>query len=208
MKKTTNTDAKKWFTENLRVTRFPTPEEITKSDFDYIINVSDEFKPDCHLAATKCGKKYFWFPMNECTDNIGVNSIYGALQILWIAEKENAKVNLHCHAGVNRSVTVSEAYYFMRTGEHKLATSKFPHFQCEDFYRQNRLQGNCGRGLPSIIKMETILKKCAIALTGGDGKRGFLLDDILTHEPVKIFKERFEIRHKPISWLRGNQIIM
>lgn len=204
MKKNEN-DPKKWFKENLRVTGFPTPEGITKSDFDYIINVSDEFKPDCHLAATKCGKKYFWFPMNECTDNIGVNSIYGALQILWLAEKENAKVNLHCHAGVNRSVTVADAYYFMRTEEHRLSYSKHDYnFSCP----QNRLKGNCGNGLPKLAKMETILKKSAIALTGGDGKRGFLLDDILTNEPVRVFQEKFEIRHKPISWLRGNQIIM
>jgi hypothetical protein len=36
--------------------------------------------------------------MNECVGDIGLNSIYGALQILYIAEKENATVLLHCHA--------------------------------------------------------------------------------------------------------------
>lgn len=105
-----------WFENKLHVGRFPTPFEIEKSDYQYIINVSDELIVGCMDVALRSGKKYFWFPMNECTKDIGVNSIYAACQILRLAEEQNAKVYLHCHAGVNRSQTVAECYYRMRSG--------------------------------------------------------------------------------------------
>ncbi len=109
-----------WFNTKLVIGRFPLPAEINKSNFKYIINVSDEYISYCHDAAITAGIKYFWFPMSECTlPDMGLNSIYGALQILHQAEQENAKVLLHCHAGANRSPTVADAYYFLRTKKHR-----------------------------------------------------------------------------------------
>ena len=107
--------------------------------------------------------------MDEVSGDIGLNSIFGALQILWIAEQEKAGVILHCHAGANRSPTVMEAYYFMRTKKHFVleisAESKerfekmFP--DSKNYERQNnRLLNNIEAGhLPSKNKMETFLKK-------------------------------------------------
>lgn len=113
-----------WFNSRVVIGRYPMPTEIEKFEFDYVINVSDEYIDSCMKAAMKSGKRYFWFPLNECRGDMGLNSIYGALQILYIAEQQNAKVYLHCHAGVNRSQTVGDAYFFMRTGTHRARRGK------------------------------------------------------------------------------------
>lgn len=110
------TEFKKWFNNNLIVNRYPTPQECKKMAVDVIINVSDEYIHGCAKWALDGGKMYHWFPMNECGEDMGLNSIYGALQIIRNAEMENKKVFLHCHAGVCRSPVVKECYHFMRTG--------------------------------------------------------------------------------------------
>ena len=55
--------------------------------------------------------------MSECNSNMGLHSIYGAMNILRSSEALNLKVLLHCHAGANRSPSVKESYYAMITGE-------------------------------------------------------------------------------------------
>ena len=105
-----------WFGSKLITGKFPVMEEIEKMDFDYIVNVSDEFFPDINDAFLGEGIKTFWFPMNEQKRDIGLNSIYGAMVILCQAEYENAKVYLHCHSGRNRSRIVYACYFYMRTG--------------------------------------------------------------------------------------------
>lgn len=78
---------KEWFESKLIVGRYPLPTEIQKSNYDVIINVSDEYIFSCHAAAQRVSILYYWFPMNECT-SIGMESIYGAMQILRIAENQ------------------------------------------------------------------------------------------------------------------------
>lgn len=159
-----------WFDKKLKVTRYPLPDEIKKTQPDYVINVSCEYISSNHKVCMNHGIKYFWFPMDEVSGDIGLNSIFGALQILWIAEKEKASVILHCHAGVNRSPTVMEAYYFMRTKKHFVRVQseeskerfKKMFIDCEnfDFNNNNRLLNNIEAGhLPSKNKMELFLKK-------------------------------------------------
>jgi hypothetical protein len=146
------------------------PNEITKSDFDIYINVSDEYIPDCATAA-RAGKLYFWFPMNECCGDMGLNSLYGALQILWIAEEENKKVYLHCHAGANRSPTVADAYFFLRTKKHRGRkamddiTVNYGMTAAEEYQsNNNRLLDNIESGfLPAKKIMERFLSKCETA---------------------------------------------
>lgn len=158
-----------WLDKKLKVTRYPLPDEIKKSGAKYVINVSCEYISSCQKVCMDNGVKYFWFPMDEVNGDIGLNSIFGALQILWIAEKENASVILHCHAGANRSPTVMEAYYFMRTKKHFVreisAESKerfekmFPDSKNSE-RQNNRLLNNIEAGhLPSKNKMEDFLKK-------------------------------------------------
>jgi len=174
-----------WFKLKLHINRFPLPSEIIESKYDYIINVSDEFIPDCHLAAIKRGIKYFWFPLSETNGDMGMNSIYGALQILFIAEQENATVLLHCHAGANRSPTVANAYYFMRTKTHNTTSND----DSDDLLNEwlgiksksnNRLFDNIQSGhLPAIRKLESFLIKCEMQFNKDDAMRGGGLDSAL-----------------------------
>jgi len=158
-----------WFDKKLKVTRYPLPGEIKNSGVKYVINVSDEYISSCHKICMDNDVKYFWFPMDEVSGDIGLNSIFGALQILWIAEQEKASVILHCHAGANRSPTVMEAYYFMRTKKHfireisaeskELFEKMFPDSKNSE-RQNNRLLNNIEAGhLPSKNKMESFLKK-------------------------------------------------
>lgn len=160
---------KDWFDKKLKVTRYPLPNEIIKSGAKYVINVSCEYISSCQKVCIDNNIKYFWFPMDEVSGDIGLNSIFGALQILWIAEQEKASVLLHCHAGANRSPIVMEAYYFMRTKKHfvkeiseerKLRLKKLFNVTDNVVNNNNRLLNNIEAGhLPSKIKMETFLKE-------------------------------------------------
>lgn len=180
-----------WFTRKLVVTAFPELDAIITSKYKYIINVSDEFSIACHETAMLRGIRYFWFPMNECVGDMGLNSLYGALQILWIAEQEEASVLLHCHAGANRSPTVKEAYYFLRTKKH---LEQMP-FDEEDDRRvceflgidmplplernrkNNRLIEKIRQGhLPAIAPMESFLSLCETQFKQKEGSRGGGLD--------------------------------
>jgi len=143
--------------------------------------------------------------MNELTSNIGINSIYGALQILWLAEKENAKVNLHCHAGVNRSVTCADAYYFLRTGTHRIRKPD-PRWEGYGYFgkaERNRLMYNCEGHLMGLDKMEEFIKICATTFAQEDGKRGFFLDDMLSfveeNKNAKDFRKHIEWKNYPVN---------
>jgi len=175
---------KEWFKYKLHVNRFPLPSEIAKSKYNYIINVSDEFIPDCYDISIKNGIKYFWFPMSERVGQMGLNSIYGALQILFIAEKENANVLLHCHAGANRSPTVQEAYYFLRTKTHfqEIKVDEEIEERLNEFLgvrnsTNNRLIENINSGnLPSIKQMEGFLINSEIQFNKDVSMRGGGID--------------------------------
>src|ERR1017187_2424248 len=95
-----------WFNQNLTIGAFP---RITNVDFDHkeydvIINVSDEYDFDVYrdLNQLYCIQTY-WFPMNEIKRDVGLNSIFGALIIMFDCEKRGLNVYLHCRAGKNRS---------------------------------------------------------------------------------------------------------
>lgn len=171
---------KEWFDNNLIVGRMPNVDQYTqlqKAGIKTIINVSDEWNIQMSLCAEAEGIRYFYFPMNEFSNNydIGLNSIYGALQVLFNCEKSNSKVYLHCAAGANRSPTVQKAYYYMRTKFHykdtpvvidpdiakMFGTTDVNHLS---EFSNNRLIENIRMGyLPAKHKMETFLKQCDIA---------------------------------------------
>ncbi len=170
-----------WFFENLKVMRYPMPGELRVLFGEtHVINVSDEYIPACHtecLNNTRASKEriyYHWFPLNECVGQMGINSIFAAMVVLHEAELKNANVLLHCHAGVNRSAMIREAYYFMRTGKHlrefylhegilmnfhdanKSTTEKVTEDSRE---KPNMLLNNIRQGLlPSAVLMEKFLK--------------------------------------------------
>ncbi len=158
-------DFREWFYSKLTVGRYPLPQELSKAKYGYVINVSDEYIESCHIAAERENTRYFWFPMNEHSSDIGINSIYGALQIMYVAQQAGASVMLHCHAGANRSQAVAGAYYFMQTGEHlrrandeeNKITNRW--LGLDENYNDNALEMNCRqKKLPTLENMEEALR--------------------------------------------------
>ena len=146
---------KEWFSKKLIVGGFPykVNSNFSNEGIDVVINVSDEWYIDIENQLQETFIKTYWFPMNECKRDIGLNSIYGAMCILKRAEDRNLTVYLHCHARVNRSRIVQAAYYFMRAG-HQLEMDR------NGF--QNMMLAACGRGyLPPKAEMESFLGKVA-----------------------------------------------
>lgn len=142
---------KNWFENKLTVGAFPLfkNEGFDPKEYDYCINVSDEYYSEIDFEISIVGCKTFWFPMNECKKDNGLNSIYGAMVILHDAESRDKSVYLHCHAGIHRSQLVKSAYYFLRTGEH------FNHIYGSFI---NPLYHDCTKGyLPPIKEMESFL---------------------------------------------------
>lgn len=138
-----------WFKNKLGVGPMPT-REITE---DIVINVSDEY------MVYDVNSGLFWFPMNECRKDIGLNSIYGAIHVLFRAYQADKTVYLHCHAGVNRSQTVRCAFHYAVTGRHVME---------EWNVFANVLLRNCAYGyLPPRVEMEAFLGKLGGHLVQG-----------------------------------------
>lgn len=164
------TDFTKWFNQKLIVARFPVLNEIEPggiyADIDVFINVSDDYYLEYAMIFAKLGKVSNYFPMGELVDDIGLSSLYGALEVLHQAYTQNLSVTLHCQAGRNRSPTVRCAFYFMMTG---LVITE-----------SNRLVDNAGEHLPKLEWIEAWLKNCRIAFDNPDkflgGKYDYCID--------------------------------
>lgn len=140
-----------WFSVNLTVGAFPivVDNNYDLSSFDVSINMSDEFYNTIEMELNNHGLRNYWFPMNEHKRDVGLNSIFGAMCVLWSCERSNRSVLLYCHAGVNRSQATADAYYFMRTGKHRETNNN-------GFI--NQLVAMCSRGyLPPKAEMEKFL---------------------------------------------------
>jgi hypothetical protein len=150
---TKNDKFEHWFKHNLKVRVYPNLLDLENKyiigDTQIIINVSDCMKPEIYSKVRELGIEYFWFPMNESSFDIGLNSIYGACTILSNAEKENKNVLIHCWSGNNRSQLVAQSYYYLRAKKH--------YFNEYKGY-VNQLVYNCENGyLPEKNKMEYFL---------------------------------------------------
>lgn len=149
-----------WFGSRLAVGAYPGEKTPTWSilDWEVIINVSGEYYGE-YRHYTRVERH--WFPMSEKMADMGINSIFGALVVLWNAEKEGKTVYLHCHSGSNRSRTVRCCYYYLRTGKHLDDPHKSgPHL--------NKLLANCDRHyLPHHTEMEAWLRAVGEGLKTG-----------------------------------------
>src|ERR1035437_9316638 len=172
-----------WYSSHLTIGPYPNVvvKNFNYEFYDVIINMSDEWYPDIDEVFKKNGLSLFRSPMNESKRDVGLNSIYGAMNILWDCEKNNKRVYLHCHQGKNRSRATAAAYFFMRTGvqEETIENSGFI----------NKLVAMCGRGyLPPKAEMEKFLRLLwknfmdigDHRLNGFDHVNGGCLDDIKT----------------------------
>ena len=173
---------KSWISKNIIVDRFPVSKEIKVDgkykDCQVIINVSDEFYLGNSEEIMKEGKLNYYFPMGESGDLMGLNSMYGALQVLYQIYTWNPewKVLLHCQAGKNRSPTIKSAFYFMMIGEHEPDV-----LDNEDvLLRNNRMIDNCKREhLPQIEKTELFLSKCKEAFDNPEKFLGGMFDWVM-----------------------------
>lgn len=157
-----------WFENKLMVGKFPftVNEEFNPSDYKYVINMSDEYYDNIQSRLLNANCQTFWFPMNEKRRDIGLNSIYGAMVIMYQAEKENASLYLHCHSGRNRSRIAQACYYYMRTGNQ---------LQLGDEKYINRLYRACIRGyLPPMAEIEEYLRKIDNRVSIGSMQGGIL----------------------------------
>lgn len=164
---------KQWAAANLCVGGYPNPTDLDEGealcDYDVFINVSDEHRPDHYARLITLGKDTHWFPMGEMRGTMPLASIFGALTMLYDAEKRDRSVYLHCHSGVNRSQTVADCYYFLR----EEGTSHREKHTVRAKVRGlnlNALQTNCHYGvLPPLLEMEVWLLRVAEQLDTPDG---------------------------------------
>lgn len=101
-----------WINKCLTISAHPAKKAIKGNwwnDFDLIINLSDHIDHRLHSQISFQGIPIYWFPMGE-TYGMPLENIFGALSILWEAEKNYLTVFMHCMAGRNRSVTIADCY--------------------------------------------------------------------------------------------------
>jgi hypothetical protein len=149
-----------WINKCLTISAHPAKKAIKDNwwnDFDLIINLSDHIDHRLHSQISSQGIPIYWFPMGE-TYGMPLENIFGALSILWEAEKKYQTVLMHCMAGRNRSVTIADCYYFIRQGKHRADNSG------DVLYGKNKsnklLLNIDDNQLPGIFRMERFLEKC------------------------------------------------
>ena len=154
-----------WARNCLFIEAHPKAKPRTESwwlEYDIVLNVSDVLDFELDKQITADGKQTFWFPLGE-SYGMPLENIYGAICVLWEAEKQGSKVLLHCVVGENRSVCVADCYYFLRTGTHREDMQ-----QSFTTYGQNKynqlIQNINDNQLPGIFRMEMFLEYCLEAL--------------------------------------------
>jgi len=135
---------------NITVRPFPTVSDLNNpwiiGGIQVIINVSGhDYTDEVKKILSDKGIDSFWFPLVEEGPDMGINNIIKAVKVLQQCDAQEKKVLLHCTCGNNRSRTVAEFFYFLKTGE-----------QFKDEYKgyQNHLIYNIAEGhLPSAELM-------------------------------------------------------
>lgn len=165
-----------YFESHIKVSRFPMIREFSTlyKGIEVVVNVSDEYYAPYGSAVMGMGVEYHWLPMGETGKDMGMNSIFAALNVMYQSYLNDKKVLLHCHAGANRSPTVQACFYYMMTDEHFADNTNKK--------RDNMLNYNIGRHLPNREYMENWLKKCRHAFDNPNQFIGGMFDWTIDEE--------------------------
>lgn len=113
--------AKDWFIKNVHVRSFIKPSDVQNKwimdGIKCVVNVSSDYDEDVSSELRKRGIAYYWFPMSEHNDDMGLHSIYGALKVLQPFVDRKEPVIIHCYGGNNRSKVIYESLYYLNFGE-------------------------------------------------------------------------------------------
>ncbi len=136
---------------------------VQPKPFDVMINVSDEFYFIHAEALSDKGFIWYWFPLAQKSKDMGMISIFGALQVLYKCFNADKSVLLHCRKGSNRIQVVKEALYYMFTETH--------------LENRNMLLYNCRTNhLPPLEEVEKWLLRCKVAFVNQSKFKGTMLD--------------------------------
>ncbi len=185
-----------WLSTKVTISKFPTIDDIQAGLYDgyqWRINVCDIFHPEVDIEFQHKGLHSFWFPLGEAF-GMSLECLYGAMRIMYEAEKHDQSLLLHCHAGRNRSVMVADSYYFLRMQQHRQPDQPGLKYAEKS---PNRLLLNIDDGqLPGLYKMEEFLEGCREtfddSFTEGElfGKADFV---VRVRQPLHMFKCTVEV---------------
>lgn len=114
-------NTKDWFIKNVHVRSFLKSSDLQNKwimdGIKCVVNVSSDNDEDVSFELRKRGIAYYWFPMSEQNDDMGLHSIYGALKVLQPFIDRKEPVIIHCFGGNNRSKVIYESLYYLNFGE-------------------------------------------------------------------------------------------
>lgn len=119
-----------WFTHKINFDLYPVQNEVFLPsgkyyDTDILINVSDELLIEYHKKCWEECKQIYYFPIG--TFNLSLASIFGSLQVLYEAYKENKSVLIFSIDGVLAKF-IYESFYYMVTNTHLNNAVTINHF--------------------------------------------------------------------------------
>jgi hypothetical protein len=157
--------SKDWMNNNLTIAAHPIKTQRKGKwweSYDLIINVSDYMDVELNTRIAYHGIAVYWFPMGE-SYGIPLENVYGAISVLWYAESNNLRVLLHGISGRNRSIMVTDCYYYLKIGRHRKDDASDVLYGKN---KSNKLVLNINDNqLPGIYRMELFLEKCRNLLT-------------------------------------------
>jgi len=168
--------SKDWINNNLTIAAHPAKTQRKGKwweNYDLIINVSDHMDIELSTKIAYHGISAYWFPMGE-SYGIPLENVYGAVSVLWYAESNNLRVLLHGISGRNRSIMVTDCFYYIKTGSHRKDNARDVIYGKN---KSNKLILNINDNqLPGIYRMELFLEKCKKLLTGPEVADGAPVD--------------------------------
>lgn len=112
--------AKDWFAKNVRVRSFVNNADLQNKwimeGVKCVVNVSSDYDESVCTQLRQMGIAYFWFPMSEQNEDMGLHSIYGALKVLQPYIDRKDAVIMHCFGGNNRSKVIYESLFYLNFG--------------------------------------------------------------------------------------------